>query len=93
MAADIPVQPQVSSEPFSMSSTSNDDCLKGEQPTDTSNPPAAGFPTIPCFPLTLVSTLQRKFGATLLSRHTGVFDVNTVCIKIGKEVTRLNLGS
>ncbi|KAF7799381.1 hypothetical protein EIP86_010613 [Pleurotus ostreatoroseus] len=49
------------------------------------------FPTIPSLPASLVGSLQAQYGATLLARHVGVFDVDEVCVRIGKDVSRWRL--
>ncbi|KAJ3548482.1 hypothetical protein NM688_g5293 [Phlebia brevispora] len=55
---------------------------------DTNSP----FPTIPCLPQEMIQVLQQQYGSMLLSRHIGVFDVDEICIRIGKDVTRWRLG-
>ncbi|GJE91815.1 HVSL domain-containing protein [Phanerochaete sordida] len=52
-----------------------------------------GFPTIPCFPKDLISSLEEEFGSSLRSRHVGAFDAEYVCIKIGKDVYKFRLQS
>lgn len=49
------------------------------------------FLTIPSLPVSLVGSLQSQYGATLLARHVGVFDVDEVCVRIGKDVSRWRL--
>ncbi|KAL6300092.1 hypothetical protein BKA93DRAFT_741212 [Sparassis latifolia] len=83
------------------SSTSSTYPLSTSEPTSPSEPvtPLRGsqgstmpqFPTIPDFPPTLVESLNREFGGTLVSRQVGMFQVGEVCVRIGKEVSRWDL--
>lgn len=49
------------------------------------------FPTIPRLPTDLIQSLQRDYGPSLLSKHIGIFDVDEICVRIGKDVTRWKL--
>lgn len=62
--------------------------------SDTNTTPGspAEFPTIACLPASLLTTLQMQYGATLRAKHVGVFDVDEVCVRIGRDVSRSRLG-
>jgi len=59
------------------------DNAKSEERTTSS------FPTIACLPPSLLSTLNEKYSAKLAS--LGAFDVDQICVKIGKEICRWRL--
>jgi hypothetical protein len=44
------------------------------------------FPRVPHFPSELIPTLNRRFGARLSSAHIGGFYVDTIVVKIGKDI-------
>lgn len=46
------------------------------------------FPTIPQFPLELVTTLEEEFGETLRTRPISTFECEHLCVRIGKNVAR-----
>ncbi|OCH91131.1 hypothetical protein OBBRIDRAFT_729439 [Obba rivulosa] len=50
------------------------------------------FLGIPHFPRDLVQDVNKRFGARLVSRQTSIFQVDEVCVRIGKEVSRFKLG-
>lgn len=49
--------------------------------------------TIERFPEDLIPTLRRDFGETLIDPKVGTFEVTTLCVRIGKEVSSWKLGS
>ncbi|CDO74571.1 hypothetical protein BN946_scf184771.g7 [Trametes cinnabarina] len=50
-----------------------------------------GFPTIPCFPRTLVPALCAEFARELVESKVGAFDAEEVRVRIGKEVSQWRL--
>ncbi|KAL5524575.1 USB1 [Sanghuangporus sanghuang] len=55
--------------------------------------PADTLPrVISSFPPQLLSDMESHFGKTLSSSKTGVFDVDSICVKIGKEISSWPLG-
>lgn len=59
-------------------------------PDDTKIAPSSMAPpvfrTIPEFPKNLISSLNQDYGPRLASTKVGLFDVEEICIKIGKEI-------
>ncbi|OBZ71110.1 U6 snRNA phosphodiesterase [Grifola frondosa] len=51
------------------------------------------FPTISHFPPSLIPRLKQDFGSTLTSRQVGMFHVEEVCVRIGKEVSKWRLSN
>lgn len=49
------------------------------------------FSTIERFPEELVPTLKREFGPTLLTPIVGIFEVDSLCVRIGKDINRWKL--
>ncbi|EMD39704.1 hypothetical protein CERSUDRAFT_45798 [Gelatoporia subvermispora B] len=70
------------------SSSATDTLVLNSPPPDDAT---ARFPTIPHFPETLVQDLNKQFGGRLVSRQTGAFQIDEVCVRIGKEVTAFKL--
>ncbi|KAG1868989.1 hypothetical protein DFJ58DRAFT_714154 [Suillus subalutaceus] len=44
------------------------------------------FPCVPHFPSELIPTLNRRFGARVSCAHIGGFEVDTIVVKIGKDI-------
>ncbi|KAG2034870.1 hypothetical protein BDR03DRAFT_923630 [Suillus americanus] len=44
------------------------------------------FPRVPQFPSELIPTLNRRFGARVSCAHIGGFEVDTIVVKIGKDI-------
>ncbi|KAG1822621.1 uncharacterized protein BJ212DRAFT_1477047 [Suillus subaureus] len=44
------------------------------------------FPRVPHLPSKLIPTLNQRFGARVSSAHIGRFDVDTIVVKIGKDI-------
>jgi len=57
----------------------------------SSNPSLTTFLTIPHFPEPLIPTLIEQFRATLVETSAARFEVEAICVKIGKEVSRWRL--
>jgi len=49
------------------------------------------FPTIPHLPKDLISSLKDQYGAKLSSTKTGIYDVDAITVKIGKEINTWRL--
>ncbi len=62
-------------------------------PSNTTTPTSAvlEFPTIPCFPPSLMPQLQAEFCGELVRRGVGTFEAEEVHVRIGKEVSRWKL--
>jgi len=60
-------------------------------PTSTPGDGAEAFPTISHLPPELITSLTKRYSARLASPHIGVFDVEKVIVKIGKEITSWRL--
>jgi len=58
----------------------------GDNGESNKEPQVERFPCIPCFPSELIPTLHQRFGARVSSEHVGGFDVDTVAVKIGKDI-------
>lgn len=54
-------------------------------------PRAETFPSIPCFPLSLVPELTATFARELVRTGVGTFEAEEVHVRIGKEVSRWKL--
>ncbi|KAI0718424.1 hypothetical protein C8T65DRAFT_804065 [Cerioporus squamosus] len=76
--------------------------LDGSRPSGTTRsaseptPPVSiepTFPTIPSFPPSLVSQLQKEFGRELASPVVGTFEAEEVCVRIGKDVRKWKLSA
>ncbi len=65
----------------------------GSTTTETGHKQASQFETIERFPEGLVSMLRREFGGTLMDPRVGGFEVETLCVRIGKEVFSWKLGN
>ena len=50
------------------------------------------FPAIPCIPPRLIAALNEQYGPELSSSKVGAFDVESIVLKIGKDVTEWRLG-
>ncbi|EGN98121.1 hypothetical protein SERLA73DRAFT_91348 [Serpula lacrymans var. lacrymans S7.3] len=53
--------------------------------------PNVQFPRIPHFPADMISSLNSVYGARLSSVNVGSFDIDEICVRIGKNVFRWNL--
>ena len=51
------------------------------------------FPAIERLPYDVISKLMDEFGNTLVDREFGTFRIDTVCIRIGKDVSRWRMGN
>ncbi|KAI1798470.1 hypothetical protein LXA43DRAFT_968762 [Ganoderma leucocontextum] len=63
----------------------------GNPTTPTSIVPAPEFPTIPCFPQSLIPQLQAEFCSELVRQGVGTFEAEEVHVRIGKEISRWKL--
>ncbi|PIL27262.1 hypothetical protein GSI_10407 [Ganoderma sinense ZZ0214-1] len=52
---------------------------------------APEFPTIPCFPPSLIPQLQAEFCSELVRRSVGTFEAEEVHVRIGKEISKWRL--
>ena len=61
--------------------------IRSPSPPNRPEPPSpAHFPTIPHFPPTLIPTLTAQYGPALASAKVGMFEVDALHVKIGKDV-------
>ncbi|KAM5543749.1 hypothetical protein V8D89_002366 [Ganoderma adspersum] len=72
---------------------SHDTPTGSQSPGNTATPTSSTseFPTIPCFPPSLVPQLQAEFCGELVRRGMGTFEAEEVHVRIGKEVSRWKL--
>ncbi|KAK7691049.1 hypothetical protein QCA50_006152 [Cerrena zonata] len=74
-----------------MSKTST---LPGNPEDEVDNSLSTEFPTVSSLPEELISTLRKEFGTSLLNKSTiGSFSVDSLCVRIGKDVSRWSLSS
>ncbi|KAF8893690.1 hypothetical protein CPB84DRAFT_1710871 [Gymnopilus junonius] len=85
--------------PVSPDNTPDPDSLANNIPSSTStmlNPPGfsdlAEFPTISHIPPRLITNLNERYGAELSSSKVGTFNVDSIVLKIGKDVSEWSLG-
>ncbi|KDR82627.1 hypothetical protein GALMADRAFT_238043 [Galerina marginata CBS 339.88] len=63
-------------------------------PPSNPNSPITGtdvFPTIACFPPEVITTLNERYGSELSSPKVGAFTVESITLKIGKDMISWNL--
>ncbi|KAL5501540.1 USB1 [Sanghuangporus vaninii] len=66
---------------------------RSQDEASTPSVPAGTLPrVISSLPPQLLSYAEAQFGKTLSSIKTGVFDVDSICVKIGKEISSWPLG-
>jgi len=65
--------------------------LDAGTPSQAGNHPQS-FSRIERLPPHVISELKSEFGAALLDRAVGTFHVDTICVRIGKDVSRWKLG-
>jgi U6 snRNA phosphodiesterase len=70
--------------------------LRSTPPATEDAPPsssAPAFSTIPHFPPSLVPALNASYGSQLAERRAGIFEVDQIRVRIGKDVVGWRLGA